>query len=278
MGIAKERCMEIVYDTKECERFLRRDRRLRLVNINGPNQLHKDERIALFLELAGLDDYVFPEAMLRTRGRDLGVVIDAWMREGLPIVPYDGKLLLKVTFAAPWLPDLETNSMWPPSRSSVPILSGINQADRDDYYLNYGQGRYINRKRWIINYDAVHPLIGLIQPEKMLIDMIRCGEFKVLRSYQKPTAKGTKRKGQEHRRGHYKAAGEDFDRGRLHSISKLVSWRRQPPCRFSGELKRNKAKEYHDLADEWIFDWHAAERDRILDGKSVDDFRARCCR
>lgn len=274
LDIAEGRCMEIVKNDQERQRFLRRDRRLRMVIGNEPNQLHKDERVALFMELAGTDDHTSAETMVRIHGWDLGVVIDVWMRQGLPLIPYDRKLLRKVTFAAPRLLHAETNSMWPAWRLGVPNLTGIDQADRDDYDLDYEQGAYINRTGWLINYDTVHPLVGLVQPEKMRIEMIRNGEFKVLHYNQKPTAKGTKRKGKSTGEA-TKAEREEFDWSNLGHINKLVAWRRQPPRRISGELKRSKAKVYHELEDGWIFDWHAAERDRILDGESVEDYRAR---
>lgn len=273
LEIARGRCMEIVNDLEERERFFRRDRRLRLVIGEEPNQLHKDERVALFMEIAGTDDYTSAEDMVRTHGWDLGVVIDVWMRQGLPLVPYDRKLLRKVFFAAPRFFHTETDCMWPASRPRVPNLSGVDQADRDDHELDYEQGSYVNRKGWIINYDDVLPFVGLVQPEKMRMDMIRSGDFKVLRYHQKPAAKGPKRKAKSTGET-VKAAHENFDWNKLHHINKLVSWRRQPPRRISGDLKRSKAKGYHELEDEWIFDWHAAERDRILDGESEEDYRA----
>lgn len=274
LEVAQGRCMEIVNDFEEREKFLRQDRRFRMVIGNEPNQLHKDQRIVFFMELAGTDDYTSAEDMVRTHGWDLGVVIDAWMRNGLPLVPYDRKLLSKQTFAAPQLLHDETDSLWPASRPSILNLSGVDQEDRDDYNLDYEQGAYINRTGWIINPDDTHPLIGLVQPEKMRVDLIRNGIFKVLRYNQKPTSKGTKRSAQCMAAAR-KAARQDFDWMDLTHINKLISWRRQPSRRISGQLKRLKAKGYHELEDQFIFDWHEKERDLALGLETVASYRAR---
>jgi hypothetical protein len=273
LGIAEECCMNIVNGVEERERFLRRDRRLRLVIGNEPNQLHKDERVALFMEIAGTDDYTSAEDMVRVHGWDLGVVIDDWMGRGLPLVPHNRKLLLNVTFAAPRFFHTETDNLWPASRPSAHHLSGVDQADRDDYDLDYEQGTRANRRGWIINHDGELPLVGLVQPQKMRIDMIRNGEFKVLRYHKKPSAKGTKRKTDGVGEA-VKSDQEGFDWTNLHHIGKLVAWRRQPSRGVAGNLKKEKAQAYHEQEDKWIFDWHAAERDRMLDGESVEDHRA----
>jgi hypothetical protein len=158
--------MEVVNTVEERERFLCRDCRLRFVIDGEPNQLHRDERVALFMEIAGTDDHFSAEDMVCTHRWDLGIVIDIWMRQAFPLVPYDRKLLRKTTFAALRLFHVERNRLWPASRPSAPILSDIDQADRDEHGLDYEQGTYANRRGWIINYDWYIPLSDSSSPKK----------------------------------------------------------------------------------------------------------------
>ena len=77
------------------------------------------------MDLAGTDDYNPAEDMVRTHSWDLGVVTDAWMRQGLPLVRYDRKML-------------------PAPRPSVPNLTEIDQADRADH--NFGQPQRVDNQ------------------------------------------------------------------------------------------------------------------------------------
>jgi UBA-like domain len=271
IGVAQDRGLEMVNNDEERRRFFRRERRLRLVMNNNLNQLHQDERVALFMEIAGTDDYTSAEHFLRSHGWDLGVAMDDWMRHGLPMVRYDRAELRKVLFAVPLQFHTESENLWPSSRPTAQTLSGVDQADRIENRENYLEGSYNKRKGWMINQDDIHPLLGLRQPEKMRVDTIINGKFKALRYNKRPRGESKQNAKGEHVRG----TREIFDWCKKDHLNKLVIWRRQPPRRTTGVLKRVKAKEYCPAEDDWIHDWHKAQRDAMLNGESVDDYRSR---
>jgi hypothetical protein len=82
----------------ELEHHRRMERRLRLVN---PNQLHTDQRIARFMEIAGTDDSYAARSLLETPGHDMLRAMDHWMRNGLARQPIPPSELNRSLFRAP---------------------------------------------------------------------------------------------------------------------------------------------------------------------------------
>ena len=89
-------------------------RRLRSLRIPGPNQVHQDERVALFMTLAGIDDHYAVRILFEMHNWDMGRVMDQWMQYGVRSAPNaaPAKSSQAIHLARTILPHDDIENLW----------------------------------------------------------------------------------------------------------------------------------------------------------------------
>lgn len=224
----------------QVEHYQRMERRLRMVN---PNQLHQDQRVARFMEIAGTDDYYAARGLLTMHGFDMLRAMEHWMRYGLASQPIPPSELNRSLFRAPRRPHADTEDLWPHPRSLAGRLDDIDADDLADADADYDDLAYPNRNGWFIRYPRGEARIGINVPTRQRCDYLRRGEFTVAQMNNIERQKGS-------------GVTEPFDYNDSEHVRRLnnavTQWFRRVP----GESMKEKGEPYQDDENEWIWWWY----------------------
>jgi hypothetical protein len=236
--------------------FQEATRRLRRLRIPGPNQCHRDERVALFMTIAGIDDFYAARVLFETHNWDMGRVMDQWMQHGLRTAPNaaPANVRRRSTYQVPTLPHDDTENLWPAGRPFGVAPPAPDAQDLLDAAEDYGQGRYTGRFGWFINFRRDPRVrVGVMNPSRMGLLWIRLGEFKLLWYGDRAPVEDPARPLQPLA----KADTVPFDWNNPFHIGdlggrKTSQWFR----RNTGENVKVQGSQYQDDENEWLWQWH----------------------
>jgi hypothetical protein len=152
------------------QQFQDATRRLRRLCIPGPNQVHQDERVALFMTIAGIDDYYAARVLFETHNWDMGRVIDQWMQHGLRSAPNAAPLHVRrrSTYHEPTLAHDDTENLWAAGRPFGLAPPTPDAQDLLDAAEKYDQGAYAGRNGWFVNFRRdLQVRVGVMNPVRM---------------------------------------------------------------------------------------------------------------
>ena len=238
-------------DSEEMAEIDRDERRLRLPN---PNQVHQDQRLAAFVEIAGTDDWVSLREVLEQHSWDLAAAVDLWITTGVPTKKPAKEETKRKDYQAPEHPHNETENLWPADRPTAGPLLGVDDADAAEARFDYGYGPHANRLGWMVNYDDTAATAGVNGPEKKRLDYIRDGRYTVIQ-FRNPIKEGTGTRATKDKAA-VPAVYEDFDYLNTDHVSQLNRWRSQPPRRMENIRKKAPTQAFHPLELKWLYDWH----------------------
>lgn len=238
------------------QQFQEATRRLRRLRITGPNQVHQDERVALFMTIAGIDDYYAAIVLFRMHNWDMGRVMDQWMQHGLAPAPnaVPARVRQRRTYQAPTMLHNDTENLWAAGRPFGVAAPTPDAQDLLDAAEDYGQGAYAGRTGWFINFRRDPGVrVGVMNPLRMGLLWIRQGDFKALTYGDQAPVEDPRRPG----RGLARGNTEPFDWNNSFHISDLggrmtAQWFR----RGLGSRTKVKGDPYQDDENDWLWDWH----------------------
>jgi hypothetical protein len=257
--------LERLLHPDEIERHERVERRLRMIN---PNQMHLDQRIARFMEIAGSDDFYAVRGILRTHGFDMLRAMDHWMQHGLAPQPIPPSELTRALFRTPRQVHIDTENMWLHPRPIAGHLDNIDADDLADADMDYADITDPVRRGWLIRYPRSEARIGVNVPTRRRCNYIRLGEY--------TTVEVTKYKPNS---GKDKGKVEPFDYNNSKHVQHLNSEASQWYRRVPGEKSKDKGIAYQDDENEWLWWWHnerlwevLEEHPELLNATSLDDW------
>ncbi len=231
-------------------------RRLRRLRIPGPNQVHQDERVALFMTIAGIDDYYAARVLFETHNWDMGRVMDQWMQHGLRSAPNAAPphVRRRTTYHEPSLRHDDTENLWAAGRPFGIRSPTPDAQDLLDAAQNYDQGAYAGRNGWFINFlrePAVR--VGVMNPSRMGLLWVRRGDFKLIWYGDQAPVEDPRRPGQPLRNG----GTEPFDWNNPFHVGdlggkRISQWFR----RGEGTATKTRGDAYQDDENEWLWNWH----------------------
>jgi hypothetical protein len=244
------------------QQFQDATRRLQRLRIPGPNQNHQDERMALFMTIAGIDDYYAARVLFETHNWDMGRVMDQWVQHGLRSAPNaaPARVRRRVTYQEPSLPHEDTENLWAAGRPFGVAPPTPDAQDVLDAAEDYGQGRYATRKGWFINFRRDPGVrVGVMNPSRMGCLWIRIGEFKLNWYGDHAPVEDPRRPGRPLVRG----GTEPFDWNNPFHVGDLggrmtTQWFRRGP----GTITKARGDAYQDDENEWLWEWH---NDRLFE-------------
>ncbi|ERF76840.1 hypothetical protein EPUS_07630 [Endocarpon pusillum Z07020] len=237
-------------------------RRLRRLRIPGPNQCHQDERIALFMTIAGIDDYYAARVLFETHNWDMGRAMDQWMQNGLRSAPHaaPANIRRRRTYQEPVLLHDDTENLWAAGRPFGGAPPAPDAHDLLDAAEDYGQGSYARRNGWFINFRRDPGVrVGVMNPSRMGLLWIRRGEFKLIWYGDRGPVEDPARPGQPLQNG----GTIPFDWNNPLHISdlggnKTAQWFR----RNLGISVKVRGDSYQADENEWLWHWH---NDRLFE-------------
>lgn len=241
-------------------------RRLRRLRMQGPNQVHQDERVALFMTIAGIDDYYAARVLFETHNWDMGRVMDQWMQHGLRPAPNAAPphVRRRSTYQEPNLPHDDTENLWAAGRPFGVAAPVPDAQDRLDTAEEYGQGSYNDRNGWFINFRR-DPAIatGVMNPSRMGLLWIRQGVFKQFWYGDRAPVEDPRRPLQPLKKG----GTVPFDWNNPYHVGDLggravSQWFRRGP----GTATKVRGDAYQDDENAWLWDWH---NDRLFEYMSA---------
>jgi hypothetical protein len=242
--------------------FQEATRRLRRLRIPGPNQCHRDERVALFMTIAGIDDFYAARVLFETHNWDMGRIMDQWMQHGLRAAPNaaPANVRCRATYQAPTLAHDDTENLWAAGRPFGVAPPAPDTQDLLDAAEDYGQGSYMGRVGWFINFRRDPGVrVGVMNPSRMGLLWIRMGDFKLIWYGDRAPAEDPARPLQPLP----KAPSVPFDWNNPYHVGdlggrKTAQWFR----RNTGENVKVQGSQYQDDENEWLWEWH---NDRLFD-------------
>lgn len=236
--------------------FQAASRTLRRLRIPGPNQVHQDERVALFMTIAGIDDYYAARVLFVTHNWDMGRVMDQWMQHGLRSAPSatPASVRRRATYQEPTLAHDDTENLWAAGRPFGVRAPAPDAQDLIDAAEDYGQGTYTQRNGWFINFrrdPAVR--VGIMNPSRLGVLWIRRGAVKLTWYGDRAPVEDPRRPGQPLKKG----GTEPFDWNNPFHVGDLggkatSQWFRRGP----GTSTKTKGDSYQDDENEWLWYWH----------------------
>lgn len=208
------------------------ERRLRMV---GPNQLHQDQRIARFTEIAGTADFYAVRGLLAQYGFDLLRVFDHWMRHGLPTQPIPPRELNRSHFRSSRRPHTDREDLWPHPRVVAGRLDSIDEDGLAESELDYGSSGVV-REGWFVRYPRMEARVGIQIPTRLIHYYIRRGSWRVV----------------EIRR----VGRELFDYNNSRHVAFLNTEVGQRFRRILGEKTKARGELYQADEDDFLWYWH----------------------
>lgn len=255
--------LERILSDEETEHHQRLERRLRMIN---PNQMHLDQRIARFMEIAGSDDWYAVRALLATHGYDMQRAMDHWMRNGLASAPIPPSELTRTTFRTPRLPHTDTEDLWPHPRPLAGRLDNIDEDDLADAAMDYDDTSNPERNGWMVRYPRSEARVGINIPTRRRCDYVRRGEFTTAEVTRAETVRGS---GIRH----------PFDYNQSNHVRHLNDTASQWFRRTTGQTSKKRGMFYQDDENDWIWWWHnerlwevIEEHPELLDATSLEDW------
>ncbi len=244
------------------QQFQDATRRLRRLRFQGPNQVHQDERIALFMTIAGIDDYYAAIVLFETHNWDMGRVMDQWMQHGLCSAPNaaPANVRRRSTYQAPTLVHEDTENLWAAGRPFGVAAPTPDAHDLLDAAEDYGQGSYAVRKGWFINFRRDPGVrVGVMNPSRMGFLWIRIGVFKQNFYGDRAPVEDPRRPLQRLTNG----GTALFDWNNPFHVGDLggrvtSQWFRRGP----GTTTKAQGDPYQDDENEWLWYWH---NDRLFE-------------
>jgi hypothetical protein len=244
------------------QQFQDATRRLRRLRIQDPNQVHQDGRVALFMTIAGIDDYYAARVLFETHNWDMGRVMDQWMQHGLRWAPNAAppNVRRRSTYQEPTLPHDDTENLWATGRPFGTVPPAPDAQDLLDAAEDYDQGTYAGRNGWFINFRRDPGVrVGVINPSRMGLLWIRRGDFKLLWYGDRAPVEDPRRPGQRLIHG----GTEPFDWNNSFHVGDLggrmtSQWFR----RGTGTRTKVRGSSYQSDENEWLWNWH---NDRLFE-------------
>ncbi|KAF7506893.1 hypothetical protein GJ744_011134 [Endocarpon pusillum] len=255
--------LERIQSKEETEHHQRLDRRLRMIN---PNQMHLDQRIARFMEIAGSDDWYAVRALLATHGYDMLRAMDHWMRNGLASAPIPPSELTRTTFRTPRRPHTDTEDLWPHPRPLAGRLDNIDEDDLADAAMDYDDTSNPERNGWMVRYPRSEARVGVNIPTRRRCDYVRRGEFTTAEVTRAETVRGS-------------GIRYPFDYNESNHVRHLNDTASQWFRRTTGELSKKRGMFYQNEENDWIWWWHnerlwelIEQHPELLDATSLEDW------
>ena len=255
--------LERILSDEETEHHQRLERRLRMIN---PNQMHLDQRIARFMEIAGSDDWYAVRALLATHGYDMLRAMDHWMRNGLASAPIPPSELTRTTFRTPRRPHTDTEDLWAHPRPLAGRLDNIDEDDLDDAAMDYDDTSNPERNGWMVRYPRSEARVGVNIPTRRRCDYVRRGEFTTAEVTRAETVRGS-------------GIRYPFDYNESNHVRHLNDTASQWFRRTTGQTSKKRGMFYQDDENDWIWWWHnerlwelIEEHPELLDATSLEDW------
>jgi hypothetical protein len=228
----------------------RAERRLCMPGPGGgePTQVHKDNRVQVFLEVAGTDDWVSARNFLSSAANawNLGLAMDRWMQSGFRTTRPTPTESRRLRYRAPQLSHLEQDNLWPPPRPLFQMTTA-DATDIVDSTEDYGTGSYVGENSRYINLDPYRAVVGINRPDLLEQFHINRGKGTVIPMLAAGIPEGNS------------MVPMSFLNSR--HITILNKTYLQNPSRSGGISKRQAGIRYTHGECDWMYSWH---EDRVM--------------